>query len=101
MVVKTYAVIRNSTEVENVIVLDDSLAADWFADDSTRELVEDTGQSQIYMGGTYDRSKAVRNRFSAPVVTRTREGDLTAKLNDDSMTFDELKELLRIERTSS
>ena len=96
MVVKTYAVIRNSTEVENVIVLDDSLAATWLAGDSTRELVEDTGQSQIYIGGTYDRSKQIRNRFSAPVVTRTREDDLADKLDDDSMTFDELKELLRL-----
>ena len=96
MVEKNYAVILNSTEVENVIVLDEALAAEWFADDSTRELVEDTGQSQIHKGGTYDRAKVVRSRFAPPVVVSSRIDELRDLIRDRTATSDDVLEYLEI-----
>lgn len=70
MVVKRYAVILNDTDVENIILLDDSLERTWFDDansnpddDSHRVLVEDTGQTNIRPGATYDESRPIAERF--------------------------------------
>lgn len=100
MVIKRYAVIKKEI-VENVIELDDSLAASWFDNDPDRELEEVKDAKFVagitpVMGAVRDKSKTKEGRFIKPTLPVDRLAELRQKIETDTDTPEEFREYVKL-----
>ena len=96
MTVKRYAVIKDEI-VENVIKLDDSLAASWFDSDPDRELEElSMAKSAPSKGDTRDKTKSDSERFTRTPRVKSRLIELQEKIERDEDTPEEFREYVKL-----
>jgi hypothetical protein len=96
MVVKRYAVIKDEV-VENIIMLDDSLAASWFDSEPNKELEElSMSKSAPSKGDTRDKTKSGSERFTHTPRVKSRLTELQEKIERDEDTPEEFREYVKL-----